>query len=238
MANRIDVECTPNPRRGALVTGATIALALMIVGCSSAPTELPNPRRLVVHSGARLAPTKAELEAVDDWIREEVDSITADPSFMIITQPQEGPAYPWDGFEINERSDTATVRVQAGTDAGGPYLIYAHLQLMAAQDRLDRWYPEAMGLEGYELERAIMARTADTWTYQRSLFDARPYGLLDELIYAKENGFLDAFILTARPDDFVEARRAWLEENPGRTEEYVTWFQETFRRQPPGLRGG
>ncbi|NNM32243.1 MAG: hypothetical protein HKO53_04230 [Gemmatimonadetes bacterium] len=216
----------------------SLALTALVVGCTSAPAELPNPRRLVVHSGARLAPAKADMEEVDSWIREEVDSITADPSFMIITTPQEGPAYPWDGFYLSEGSDTANVRYQAGTDAGNPYLIYAHLQLMAAQDRLDRWYPEAEGLEGYELERAIMARTADTWLYQRSLFDARPYGLLDELVYAKEEGFLDAFILTARPDDFVEARRAWLEENPGRNEEYVAWFQETFQRPPPGLRGG
>lgn len=229
-----------SPARATVRWSGCISLALvaLVVGCASGPVELPTPRRLVVHSGARLAPSKAAMEEVDSWIREQVDSITADPSFLIITTPQEGPAYPWDGFYMSEGADTANVRYQAGTDAGNPYLIYAHLQLMAAQDRLDRWYPEADGLEGYELERAIMARTADTWLYQRSLFDARPYGLLDELIYAKEEGYLDAFILTARPDDFVEARRAWLEENPGQAEEYEAWFQETFQRPPPGLRGG
>ena len=228
-------SAAPFKLRTGILSLATIAL---VAGCTSAPAELPNPRRLVVHSGARLAPDKAALEEVDGWIREEVDSITADPSFMIITTPQEGPAYPWDGFYLNEQSDTANVRFQAGTDAANSYMIYAHLQLMAAQNRLDRWLPEAEGLDGFELERAIMARTADTWLYQRSLFDARPYGLLDELIYAKEEGYLDAFILTARPDDFVEARRAWLDENPGQADEYVAWFQNTFQRQPPGLRGG
>ena len=231
------MSSTPSTTRA--LGGALIA-AVVIVGsaCASGPVEIPNPRRLVVHSGARLSPTKAEMEGVDSWVREQVDSISADPSFWIITQPQEGPAYPWDGFYMSEAADTARVQVQGGTDANGAYMIYAHLQLMAAQDRLDRWYPEAVGLDGFDLERAIMARTADVWLYQRSVFDARPYGLLDELIYAKDGGYLDAFILTARPDDFVEARRSWLEENPDGTDEYVAWFVETFQRQPPGLRGG
>lgn len=231
------MSVSSNPRSTVsrlLLAGAAVAVA----ACASSSVELPDPRRLVVHSGARLSPTRARMEEIDSWVREEVDSISADPSFLIVTEGQEGPAYPWDGFRMSEDADTATIRVQAGTDARGPYLIYAHLQLMAAQDRLDRWYPEAAGLEGYELERAIMSRTADTWLYQRSVFDARPYGLLDELIYAKENGYLDAFILTARPDDFVEARREWLEESPGATDEYVAWFRETFQRPPPGLRGG
>lgn len=224
---------------GSTVSRLVMAAALTVVSaCASGSVELPDPRRLVVHSGARLSPSEERLEAIDSWVREQVDSISLDPSFLIVTQPQEGPAYPWDGFTMSEDADTATIRVQGGTDARGPYLIYAHLHLMAAQDRLDRWYPEAEGLEGYELERAIMARTADTWLYQRSAFDARPYGLLDELIYAQENGYLDAFILTARSDDFVEARREWLENNPGVMDEYEAWFRETFARPPPGLRGG
>ena len=222
------------------VAGKVVLTAIVTFsfGCAAGVAELPPPRRLVVHSGARLALSPARADEIHDWVSEEVDSISADPAFWIITQPEQGPAYPWDGFYISEGKDTATVRVQGGTDANRPYLIYAHLALMASQNRLDRWYPEAHGLSGYELEKAIMSRTADTWLYLRTLFDARPYGLLDELIYAKENGYLDAFILTARPDDFVEARRDWIEETPSGTEQYVEWFNATFQRQPPGLRGG
>lgn len=223
----------------ALVRGLLVgSLAFLASACASGQAELPEPRRLVVHSGARLTTTKAQMQEVHDWVREQVDSIQQDPSFWIITDAQQGPAYPWDGFYLSPGLDTAKVRVQGGTDASGSYQIYAHLQLMAAQNRLDRWYPEAVGLEDFELEKAIMGRTADTWLYQRSVFDARPYGLLDELIYAKDSGYLDAFILTARPDDFVEARRDWLEANPGVMEEYRAWFAETFQRPPPGLRGG
>ncbi|MGI9625253.1 MAG: hypothetical protein ACR2QM_00340 [Longimicrobiales bacterium] len=220
--------------RGLLVGG----VVFLASGCASGPVELPEPRRLVVHSGARLTTTKAQVQEIHDWVREEVDSIQQDPAFWIITDAQQGPAYPWDGFYVSPTLDTAKVRVQGGTDASGSYQIYAHLKLMAAQNRLDRWFPEANGLEGFELERAIMGRTADTWLYQRSVFDARPYGLLDELIYAKDSGYLDAFILTARPDDFVQARKNWLDENPGAPEEYRAWFEETFQRPPPGLRGG
>lgn len=227
-------------RRPISYAGKAVLAAYVVTtfACAGGQAELPNPRRLVVHSGARLAPTQERMETIHAWISEQVDSISADPSFLIITQAQQGPAYPWDGFYMSSSADTATVRVQGGTDARGPFLIYAHLQLMAKQDRLDRWFPEADGLNGYELEKAIMGRTADAWLHQRSLFDARPYGLLDELIYAKENGYLDAFILTARPEDFVEARRSWLEQNPGGTDDYRLWFQETFQREPPGLRGG
>ena len=55
-------------------------------------------------------------------------------------------------------------------------------------------------------------------------------------MFAKENGYLDAFILTARADEFRDARRKWLDENPDGTEGYRTWFRETFERDPKGLR--
>ena len=177
------------------------------------------------------------MEVIHDWVREQVDSIDADPSFLITSVGQEGPVYPWDGLSVNDAADSATITFQGGTDANGAYLIYAHLHLMAGQNRLDRWLPEAVGTDGFELERAILSKVADTWLYQRSLFDARPYGLLDELIYANENGFLDAFILTARPDAFVEARRDWLADSPQGSEAYADWFRQTFQREPPGMRG-
>jgi hypothetical protein len=102
--------------------------------------------------------------------------------------------------------------------------------------RLDEVLPEAVGAEGYELERAILARVSDAWLYGRSVFDIPPYGPLDELMFSRENGYLDAFILTARAEEFEEARVTWLQENPGRGEEYRRWFVETFEMEPPGIR--
>jgi len=138
---------------------------------------------------------------------------------------------------VNEQGDTANVSAQAIPGIQWPYTIYAHLHLMAAQNRLDRWLPEAAGASDFELERAILARVSDSWLYQRSIFDAPPYGILDELMYSKENGYLQAFILTARPDAFVEARRDWLAADPGAQESYVAWFRRAFERDPPGARG-
>ena len=206
--------------------------------CASGPTELPNPRRIVIHSGARLSPTKERMTEVHQWVTAEADSISVDPSFLITTTAEAGPVYPWAGLETNEAGDTAEIRVQGRAfEARLPYNIYAHLHLMAIQERLDVWLPEAVGAEGFELERAILARVAESWLYGRSIFDATPYGILDELMYAKENGYLDAYILTARPDSFVEARRQWLDESPGADEEYREWFLRTFSREPPGIRG-
>ena len=55
-------------------------------------------------------------------------------------------------------------------------------------------------------------------------------------LYANENGYLDAMILTARGDEFKEERQAWLKEDPEALERYRKWFVDTFGREPPGLR--
>ena len=218
---------------------ALLAVAAFItLACGTAEFELPNPRRLVILSGERLAPTKARMEEVDAWIRPQMDSIELDPSFMIYTNAQEGPVYPWERLDVNEQGDTASISAQGRPGVFGPYTLYAHFHLMKAQNRLDQWLPEAAGGTDFEIERAILARVADAWLYQRAIFDAAPYGILDELTYAKENGFLEEFILIARPDAFVEARREWLAENPEGRDAYLAWFQSAFERDPPGLRGG
>jgi hypothetical protein len=59
---------------------------------------------------------------------------------------------------------------------------------------------------------------------------------MDELLSASEAGYLDAFLLTARPEEFADARRDWLRENPGGLDAYRTWFTASFGREPPGLR--
>ena len=212
-------------------------LAFGVAACGTGARELPTPRRLVIHSGERIAPAAERMEEVDAWGREQMDSIRVDPSFMIVYLKQNTPAYPWETLRLNEPGDTAEIGYQNRPGMYGPYHIYAHLHLMQAQGRLDRWLPEAGGGTPFEIERAILSRVADTWLYQRSIHDVRPNGILDELIYANENGFLDAFILTARPNEFVEARRAWQAENRDGRDAYVAWFRKTFERDPPGLRG-
>ena len=103
--------------------------------------------------------------------------------------------------------------------------------------RLDEFLPEAADAEGYELERAILARVSDAWLYGRALFDFAPYGPLDELLFSHENGYLEAFVLTARREEFEEELDTWVRENPGRQEQYAQWFLETFETEPPGRRG-
>lgn len=225
--------------RNAALLVLSVSLVSPTLACAPGEVELPNPRRLIIYSGARLNPAKEHMEQVDAWVREQMDSITLDPSFMIITEPQEGPVYPWERLRLNAQGDTANLSWQLGGGLRrGAYLIYAHLHLMAAQNRLDRWLPEAVGADDFELEKAILGRVADVWMYQRSIFDARPYSILDEITYASENGFLDEFILTARPGSFVEARRDWMAANPRGNADYVEWFRRTFERDPPGLGGG
>lgn len=233
--NRLPHRSLPTPGMADLLV-ISLLLVLPALACASGEVDLPDPRRLVVYSGARLHPAKERMEEVDTWLREQMDSIVLDPSFMIITEPQEGPVYPWEQLRLNAQGDTAHVSLQpGGRPRRGAYLVYAHLHLMAAQNRLDRWLPEAVGTGDFELEKAILTRVADVWLYQRSIFDAPPYSILDEITYASENGFLDEFILTARPGSFVEVRRDWLAENPRGNADYVEWFQRTFERDPPGM---
>ena len=206
--------------------------------CSAGQLPLPEPRRLVIYSGARLEPTQERMEEVDNWVREQWDSITWDPSFFIDGIRQDSPAYPWETLEIrrNERQDTARITFD-GLGQRRTYHLYAHLHLMAALNRLDRWLPEAVGADEFDLERLILARIADAWLYQRAIYDSPPDGILDELLYVNENGYMREFILTARPDAFVEARRAWRAENPDGNAAFVEWFRQTFERDPPGFRG-
>lgn len=222
----------------AFLAAAVAATGLLqACGGGAGVRELPEPRRLVVHSGERLLADEEHMREVDTWLREQMDSIRLDPSFLISLEPGEGPVYPWDALKINETADTAHVEAQSKPGTAPIYLIYAHLHLMAAQDRLDRWLPEAQGGSDFEVERAILARVADAWIYNRAIVGVFPYGILDELAYAQDRGLLDAYLLTARPSAFVEARRAWLGENPGGPDEYLEWFRKTFEREPPGLRG-
>ena len=210
-------------------------MLLPFIGACASTAGLPEPRTLVVPSGARLTSDPTRMAGVDEWVRNEMLNIVEDPSFMIATRPVREPVYPWEEFRIS--NDTATVSLQgSAVDAKSHYEIYAHLHIMKKMGRLEEWLPDSAGLEGYQLERAILERVADAWLYGRTIFDLAPYAPLDELIYAKENEYLDAFILTARADEFREERRAWLDENPNGTQDFRAWFRKTFERDPKGLR--
>lgn len=225
------MERLSGSQRGVL---GTLLAMVLLTGCANT-SPLPPSRGLITLSGARLPPDPDRMDAIDIWIREELDNIEQDPTFLIVTGFQDGPVMPWEGFEIE--GDTARLSLD-GTiaEARAVYLVYAHLHLMHRMERLAEWLPDGVGLEGYELERAIVARTTDVWFYGRSVFGWPPYAALDELLYSSENGYLDAYLLTARPEEFAMERTAWLDESAGALEEYRTWFRGAFETNPPGLR--
>ena len=222
-------------RRRPQGSGALLIAGALAAGACAGGYSLPSPRTLVNHTGARIYADEARLADIDIWVREQQENIIVDPSFWIIENRSEVETYPWDALSIS--GDTAVVLVYASAPESGSFMsFYGHFHLMDTMDRLDEVLPEAVDAEGYELERAILSRISDAWLYGRAVFDMAPYGPLDELLFSHENGYLDAFILTARPEEFEEGRGPWLQENPGREEEYRRWFVETFEREPPGLR--
>ncbi len=175
------------------------------------------------------------MKVVNEWVTREQDNIVNDPSFIIVSSSTLDEVFPWEELYVDEDSANVTVPLGA-TDGQLVYQIYAHLHLMAERGDLEEWLPEAQDAVGYELERAILARAADAWILGRTVFDTQPFGPLDELAWARTEGYLDAFIFTARPDEFAASRGAWARANPGAAEEYRDWFLETFNREPPGIR--
>lgn len=223
-------------RRVAPVMGVAL-LALALPGCGGGPPELPEPRPIVIRSGARVFPDKARLQEIDAWFRPQMENIERDPSFMIEVVPRDTPAYPWESLYI--QGDTAKTGLEKGKslDAQTAYMLYAHYRLMKDFGRLEEFLPDSRYLEGFLLERAILARVADAWLLGRAVYDAEAYDPLEELLYSNENEYLDAFILTARGGEFREEREEWLREDPEGLERFRQWFVETFSREPPGLRG-
>jgi hypothetical protein len=215
------------------------ALATFLLGaCATGSSGLPEPRTIVIRSGSRLHPEMTRMEEIDGWYRPQMENIEADPTFMIETVPRDTPSYPWESLLIEGTTARIGVEVTKSPEAARAFMIYAHLHLMNRMGRLDEFLPGAGGQEGYLLERALLARVADVWFYGRGLFNATAYGPLEELLFSKEAGYLDAFLLTARGDEFEEERQRWLQEEPEGLERYRRWFVDTFEREPPGLREG
>ena len=215
---------------------SSLLFVSVLASCATGPAELPDPRNIVIRSGARLYPDKARMEEIDAWYRPQVENIELDPAFLIETVERETEAYPWESMLIEGDTARIGVAVAKSPEAGTAFSIYAHLHLMKKLGRLDEFLPGAVGQEGYELERAIVARVSDVWYYGRGLFQAQAYNPLEEILYCNEAGYLDALLLTARGDEFPEEREAWLQEDPDGEERFHDWFRETFDREPPGLR--
>jgi hypothetical protein len=221
--------------------GPKAVLALLLTaGVGSAcvgTTGLPAPRPLVVTSGARLTADPEKIQEIYDWYIPQDEAIEQDPTFWIVSVDAEQDSYPWETLVL--QGDTARYQYsRSNPDVVGAYNIYSHLHLMRKLNRLDEWLPEVATADekSYQLERAIVERLADSWLLGRSVFDAQPHPLMDELIYAKEAGHLDAFLFTARPDDWASEREAWVREHPQGLDEYRAWFRQTLGGDPPGIR--
>lgn len=206
-----------------------------LAACATTAPPIPAPRPIIIHSGARIRADHERMKVVNEWVSREEANIREDPSFWVISTPTIDEVFPWHDLYVSND----TVRVQqplGGNDASLVYNIYGHLHLMVTMGRQEEWLPEAPAAVEYELERAILKRTADAWVLGRTVFDTQPFGPMDELAYSSEAGFLDAFIFTARPTEFAASRAEWVGANPGEMERYRDWFLDTFSQEPPGLR--
>jgi hypothetical protein len=223
-------------RPGGLVRVTAMALlGIAVSACSTGPAELPAPRPIVIRSGARLYAEEDRMKGIDAWFRAQSENIELDPTFLIDAVPRDTPSYPWESLVIS--ADTARIGVQQGFfEAAQVFSVYAHYHLMESMGRIGEFLPGGENLEGFALERAILARVADAWFLGRAVYQAAAFDPLEEILYANENGYLEAMILTARADDFEEERAAWLEEDPEALERYREWFLDVFSREPPGLR--
>ena len=208
---------------------ATVLMSVLGAGCGGGGLVLPEPRPLVIQSGARLSADETELMQIYEWVDREVANIEQDPTFLIASQPAATDLYPWETLELT--ADTAKIQYRrTNPDLASVYQIYAHLHLMREMGRIQEWMPEAVGAGEWDFERLAVARTADAWLLGRASFGFSPSRLMDELVYANEAGRLDALLLTLRGHEFPEEKAAWLDDQPGAEEDFQNWFRETFDR--------
>jgi len=216
-----------------LLRGLALPVSTLLLGCAG-QLPLPITRPIIVYTGERLQADPVQMAEVEGWLRPQLDHIDQSRDFLIRLVDQELPSYPWESLEIT--ADTAQVALwPAAPDAETPYILYAHYRLIEARGALDRWAPEAQGLAGLEAEEAILNRISDVWLLGRTVFDTQPFGPMDELLWAKESGYLRDFIFATQPGRFDEEEANWRGANPEREEEFAEWFERVFERRGPGF---
>jgi hypothetical protein len=156
------------------------------------------------------------------------------PRLPIRNLPAHPTPYPRDATAFEPAAVVEVEIADVAPDAETPFLIYSHLRFLQEQGGIEEWAPEAEGLTGFELEKAILSRVSDVWLLGRSAFDTEPFGPMDELMYAREHGFLEDLILTTQRERFpVEAEAYWSGQQD-RLREFVAWLERTFDREQPG----
>lgn len=210
---------------------ATLLLVILTAGCGGGTVTI-QPRSVVNFTGERIQADPEAMAEVEAWLRPQLEDIEGNPSFLIRLLREPEPLYPWSRLHI--AGDTAQLALQtAAQDAETPFLIYGHLRLMEVRGELERWLPDSQELSGLELERAMLERVSDLWLLGRSVFDTQAHGPLDEILYAREGGFLDEFILFAQPRRFAEEREGHFREHPEREEAFREWFLSVFESEGP-----
>ena len=213
---------------------------LAVSACGGGPPELPSPRPIIVFSGERIHADSTEMLAVDRWTRRVQVEIGEDESLaMEIIRDENRP--PWDAVDLDPEGPAGVFVPRRSSEAETPYRIYAFLQMMDERGELGEWLrlreeeePVEVPDDPFMKEKAIVDRVAAVWLLGRAIFDTAPFGLLDQVVYAREFGYLEAYLLTARSEEFTEERERWLAEEPGAQEEYREWFRNTFEEDPPG----
>ncbi|MSR22124.1 MAG: hypothetical protein EXR92_01055 [Gemmatimonadetes bacterium] len=216
-------------------SGTTIAGVLLAAGLGACSSELPPPqtRSVIIYSGQRITADPERMGEVDAWLRPALEDIDVNPSFLIRMIQEDTTRYPWDALELV--ADTAEVKIaRTALDAETPYMIYAYLRLRQERGTLEELVPEAVDLAGFALEKAIVNRVADVWLLGRSAFDTQPFGPVDEILYAREFGYLEDLLLATQAARFPEAVEEYRERNPGKEVEFRDWFLRTFERDGPG----
>ncbi len=207
-------------------------ILLATVAACSGRTPLPQPRSIIVYSGARIQPQPQRMAEIEAWLNPELERINLDPDFLIRLTPVAESTYPWETLEIT--ADTAALSLAAAApDAETPYLVYGYLRLMEDWGTLTEMLPEAEAQSEFGVERAIVQRVAEVWLLGRSVFDTQPFGPLDELVYANDAGYLDHFILATQAERFFEEAEEYHATDPGGEAEFREWFRRTFDADGP-----
>jgi len=220
-----------------MIPGRAASVALLLLPFTlSCAGELPPPqtRPIIVYTGERIQADPDRMVEIERWMRPQLDDIEFNPGFLIRVVQEDVARYPWSTLDL--AGDTADIRIAAAApDAETPLLIYAHLRLMQEKGELENWISDWEGGDAFETERRILIQVSDVWLLGRSVFDTHPYGPLDELLWAREFGYLDDYILATQSERFPEVAEERRSRNPEREGEFRAWMERTFERDEPGF---